>query len=214
MEIETFGSMVRSLRMEKKLKQSELGQKIGCSQQAIARWENQDGIPSRRNILLLANALEVSAEIFLEIPGLSEKDKLDIMTAAKQQEREKVFNMGYDAGEKIADKMTSYFKRKYFTETLPLYNQYKMLIESAENILDKIQDEESKKELEQQLQDLYEKEHEQICKMLEIELQFFSPSAYFDIQDFFDEMLSNPENTTDEYKQLLAESQGKQADDT
>ena len=62
-----YGSYIRVnfykyLREEKRLSQSQLGEKIGVSNKTVSRWESGDGEPSLDLLISLAEILDVSAD--------------------------------------------------------------------------------------------------------------------------------------------------------
>ncbi|WP_369691840.1 helix-turn-helix domain-containing protein [Bacillus cereus] len=68
------GNRVKTLRMEKKLTQQELADKIGVSKSALSQIENNKTTPSRETVSALSRILEVTTDYLL---GLSEYRELD-----------------------------------------------------------------------------------------------------------------------------------------
>lgn len=204
----TFGEKLKNLRIAKNLKQSELGAKIGCSQQAIARWEKQSTIPSRRNIILLCDALNIRVSDFFNGVSLTEPEIKEVERAAlsqKETEREEVANIGWNFGMRIVEKQ----KKDYFAHAIPLYKRYKTMISEEEKLLEKIAtvDNTATDDILTMLEKSKEELNGIIESMLGTELLFLDSAAYPKLQEFFDELLSNPDYTTDEYKELLKQSE-------
>lgn len=53
---------VCELRKAKGLTQSELAEKLGVTQQAVAKWEARTAMPSLANLLEMAKVLECSVD--------------------------------------------------------------------------------------------------------------------------------------------------------
>jgi HTH-type transcriptional regulator/antitoxin HipB len=64
MDAEFFGGMLKKLRKEADLTQSELSEVSGIDQGAIARLERGDRLPTWETVLALCIALNVSCEVF------------------------------------------------------------------------------------------------------------------------------------------------------
>ena len=62
----TFGQAVSKLRKERKLKQSELAQKLGVTQSMVAKWEGEQARPRQQTLEQLAKVLGVSQEDLLK----------------------------------------------------------------------------------------------------------------------------------------------------
>lgn len=60
------GNLIRYLREEKKLSQSQLGEKIGVSNKTISKWENGRGYPDTLILLSLAKELEITVDELLK----------------------------------------------------------------------------------------------------------------------------------------------------
>ncbi len=61
----TFGQRLRELRLKNNITQKMLAEKIGVSQQAVARWESDNFAPTADTLIELANFFEVSADYLL-----------------------------------------------------------------------------------------------------------------------------------------------------
>ena len=60
------GNLIRYLREEKRLSQSQLGEKIGVSNKTISKWENGRGYPDTLILLSLAKELEITVDELLK----------------------------------------------------------------------------------------------------------------------------------------------------
>lgn len=65
MQKETFGQRFLRLRKEKALTQEEIAQKIGVSNQAVSKWENDASCPDITLLLQLAEILNVKVDYLL-----------------------------------------------------------------------------------------------------------------------------------------------------
>lgn len=71
-DYELIGKKIISRRKEKGMTQSELGQKVGVTSQAVSRWEKGVSIPDISVLAQLSNVLDIS---FQELIGLDVKEK-------------------------------------------------------------------------------------------------------------------------------------------
>ena len=60
-----LGQNIRSLRLERGLKQEELGHRIGVSKQSVSNWENENIMPSIELLIRLADIFGVSTDFLL-----------------------------------------------------------------------------------------------------------------------------------------------------
>lgn len=65
MDIKSIGNQIAMLRKQKRLTQSELGERLGISFQAVSKWERGETLPDTAILLDLANALGTSVDIIL-----------------------------------------------------------------------------------------------------------------------------------------------------
>ncbi len=63
---------ISSLREQRGLSQSELGESVGVTRQTLAGWENGDRIPSVGQLTQIAKALEVPLEVFFKSDSATE----------------------------------------------------------------------------------------------------------------------------------------------
>ena len=68
----TIGNKIRSLRLEKELTQEELSAALAISRSAIAKYESNNGIPSKKNLKKIASYFHVSTNY---LKSNCEKDK-------------------------------------------------------------------------------------------------------------------------------------------
>ncbi len=89
----SFGARLKSIRKERNLTQSELGELIGVSVQAISKWENDIGMPDISQIVPLARVLNVSTDTLLNY--CSDSDNSIIMETIHEARMEKGLYSGY-----------------------------------------------------------------------------------------------------------------------
>lgn len=65
MDLKLVGAQIAYLRREKSLTQSDLGERLGVSFQAVSKWERGETLPDTAILLDLANALETSVDFIL-----------------------------------------------------------------------------------------------------------------------------------------------------
>ena len=65
----TFGETLRTARIKVGYTQDELADKLAVSRSAIAKWENDRGMPDIANLKALAKALDVSVDYLLDEEG-------------------------------------------------------------------------------------------------------------------------------------------------
>ena len=70
-----LGETVRRLRLEKGLRQEELGYRLGISKQSISNWENGNIMPSVELLARRADCFGVSTDYLL---GRDQRKTLDI----------------------------------------------------------------------------------------------------------------------------------------
>ena len=82
-----LGQAIRRLRLERGLRQEELGNLLGVSKQSVSNWENENIMPSVELLLRIADYFGVSLDYLLErgrrtvdVTGLT-----DMQTAHIQQ---------------------------------------------------------------------------------------------------------------------------------
>ena len=63
--LSVIGKRIRELRIEKKLSQAQLGEKLSVSQDTISLWENSKSLPPVDIIIVLAEFFEVSCDYLL-----------------------------------------------------------------------------------------------------------------------------------------------------
>ena len=89
MNIEKIGKFIKEKRIEKKLTQEELANKVYVTNKAVSRWENGKSIPEVETLYLLSKELDVSINEILE------------------------------AGENTKEEVKKYFDKKRIKEMLP-----------------------------------------------------------------------------------------------
>ena len=61
----TLGETIKYYRTQLNLSQTELGDRIGVSRQAVTKWETDTGIPDINNIQTLAKVFHISIDTLL-----------------------------------------------------------------------------------------------------------------------------------------------------
>ena len=118
---EFFKSNLKYLRTKKGLSQNKLGQLIGVNQTTIARWEDNNRVPTIDNAIDVANALNITLSDLLskdlrieenqtnEKKQLSEEEKKE---ALKQVLKDKGFlNENEEISKDDVDKLIDFAKR-------------------------------------------------------------------------------------------------------
>ncbi|MDL2301487.1 helix-turn-helix domain-containing protein [Lachnospiraceae bacterium OttesenSCG-928-D06] len=74
-EISTINMNLKKLRKINKMSQEEVGEQIGVSRQAVAKWESGETVPDIQNCMALAKLYEVSIDDLLHY---EEKKNYDV----------------------------------------------------------------------------------------------------------------------------------------
>lgn len=109
----TIGKNIKKVRLEKKLSQQKLGEKLGVSQAMIAQYETGRRIPKLETIDKIADALNVSRNMLLTDTSPSEKGAV---LKAGIEEMVKSFNIEVDEIKSNTIEMTEEIlaqRRKY-----------------------------------------------------------------------------------------------------
>ena len=61
----TLGETIKYYRTQLNLSQTELGDRIGVSRQAVTKWETDTGIPDINNIQTLAKVFHISIDTII-----------------------------------------------------------------------------------------------------------------------------------------------------
>ena len=77
------GTLIKQLREEKGLTQSDLGAKIGTDGNVVSRWERKKATPSNQYLSRLADFFERPIDDFMK----GDKDKLDIKERSVTENR-------------------------------------------------------------------------------------------------------------------------------
>lgn len=74
-----LGMKIKSLRIKDNLTQQQLADKIGVSNKAVSKWENNDGVPDIENLKLVSKVFKVSIdELLANEPIKKQMTKVDI----------------------------------------------------------------------------------------------------------------------------------------
>ncbi len=86
---EFFSKNLKFLREEKGLSQNKLAEKIGVNQTTIARWEDDNRVPTIDNAIDVASALNIPLEILLGKDLTKEKksyfDELEVLFSKNKE---------------------------------------------------------------------------------------------------------------------------------
>ena len=74
----TFGQFIAKRRKYMGLTQEELGEKIGVSKSAVAKWEIDGGLPDRDNFRRLSKAIGVSVDDLHKIINEANANEADL----------------------------------------------------------------------------------------------------------------------------------------
>lgn len=81
MDMKSVGSQISLLRKRKGLTQSELGERLGISFQAVSKWERGETLPDTAILLPLAEVLETTVDLILAGGRIQRSFKGRISTA-------------------------------------------------------------------------------------------------------------------------------------
>ncbi len=62
-----FSERIRELRLERKLNQKTLAEKMGVKQSCISKWERGETLPDAQMIMLIVDFFNISADYLLGI---------------------------------------------------------------------------------------------------------------------------------------------------
>ena len=86
----SIGDIIKELRKQRKITQTELAEKIGVTAQAISRWERSVGYPDITQLVPLAKAFGVTTdEILCKDLGSEEskiKEYIDLSVVAAREQ--------------------------------------------------------------------------------------------------------------------------------
>ena len=86
----SIGEIIKDLRKQRKITQTELAEKIGVTPQAISRWERSVGYPDITQLVPLARAFNVSTDEILCADSSSDESKIkeyiDLSVVAAREE--------------------------------------------------------------------------------------------------------------------------------
>ena len=72
---ETIGKIIKYLRKERNWTQEELAERLGVTSQAVSKWESEAGLPDISQIVPLASAFGVSADVLFGISQNNEDEE-------------------------------------------------------------------------------------------------------------------------------------------
>ncbi|MGI6334458.1 MAG: helix-turn-helix domain-containing protein [Saccharofermentanales bacterium] len=89
--IMTFGEKLQNSRKRAGLSQEQLAEKLSVSRSAVAKWENDNGMPDIDNLKAIAQLLDVSIDYLLDDGGTLEfevmREPIDINLFEKSKKR-------------------------------------------------------------------------------------------------------------------------------
>lgn len=71
--LNNFGGRLKAARINSGFTQEKLAEYTGVSRTAVARWENDDSLPTLQNLITIAEILDVSTDYLL---GLDKKSRV------------------------------------------------------------------------------------------------------------------------------------------
>ena len=74
----TLGQFIANRRKYLGLTQEELGEKIGVSKSAVAKWEIDGGLPDRDNLMRLSKAIGLSVDDLHKIINTTNANEADL----------------------------------------------------------------------------------------------------------------------------------------
>ena len=87
----TFGEKLQNSRKREGLSQEQLAEKLSVSRSAVAKWENDNGMPDIDNLKAIAQLLDVSIDYLLDDGGTLEfevmREPIDINLFEKSKKR-------------------------------------------------------------------------------------------------------------------------------
>lgn len=61
----SFGENLKNVRKQRNITQEELAEILGCSRQAVSKWESDNGYPETEKLLLLSKKLDISLDYLM-----------------------------------------------------------------------------------------------------------------------------------------------------
>ena len=86
-----IGKQIRKYRMEAKLSQDELADKIYVTRQTISNWENDRNYPDIRSLVLLSSVFGISLDILVKGDLETMKEQIDAEDIRKFKREQKVY---------------------------------------------------------------------------------------------------------------------------
>lgn len=92
-----FGKRLRSLRLNAKITQEELAERVGVATKTVSYWENGHNPITLNNLLLISNALNIPVYklfIFHDVDEkLADKEYIELLQSKTGQELEVLFKV-------------------------------------------------------------------------------------------------------------------------
>ena len=86
-----IGKQIRKYRMEAKLSQDELADKIYVTRQTISNWENDRNYPDIRSLVLLSSVFDISLDILVKGDVKAMKEQIDAEDIRRFKRDQKVY---------------------------------------------------------------------------------------------------------------------------
>ena len=83
----SIGKRISELRVERKLSQEYIAEKLNISRQAVSKWENDLSIPDTNNLIELSRLFDVSVEYLLIGDAKVSEENSKIMKVSKALKR-------------------------------------------------------------------------------------------------------------------------------
>ena len=88
-----IGNQIRKYRMELKLSQDDLAEKVFVTRQTISNWENDRNYPDIRSLVLLSNVFGISLDILVKGDLEQMKDEIKTEDIRKFQRESRVYGI-------------------------------------------------------------------------------------------------------------------------
>lgn len=95
-----LGKMIRELRIEFEISQTQLAKALGVSKQSVSNWENENILPSIEMLARIANyfgvtcdhLLEMDDRILIDVTGITPQQRALIQKLVFEFQKNNLFN--------------------------------------------------------------------------------------------------------------------------
>lgn len=186
-----FGKRIRQFREENAMTQDKLATKMGVTVSTLNRWENGANFPRSGNIANLANTLNISAKDFLDTSITDKTEISEINKANTLQLQLKAEQKAFEAS--IAN----------HTKAVQTGDNYESAFSSLRNTSDALYNTK-----EQLSRSLWEENYKTMSDILNNLPKYLTDIGLKRLHDYlYYCLLREEESTTDEYKELLKQSE-------